>query len=450
MWRAALFAFFRRVDVQGRERVPAQGATLIVANHTNAFVDPVLVLTRLRRTVTLTAKSTLRGHPLLAVIIRALHVIEFHRSQDRAEGADPARNVDAFEACRQRLAQGGCVVIFPEGVSHSDPEMRPFRSGAARIALDFLDGTPGASLTLVPAGLHYEAKERFRSRAGVVFGEPFDAGSWRREHPNAQARDFTAELEQRIRALTANFTSERDVQLFARATEVLRVSSTQLPPLGWDVPYDYASDVSIMHRLQDGHAWLARERPEQLAALDQRITALYTELDRLGVSANELFLGMGFFRAAFFVVRELEVMLVGAPMAAWGAINHALPYLTLRTLVKRMSKDRDHFASNAVFLAMPIVPFFYALQIGIAALLLSPFWTLVYAIALPLTGAVVLLWRDRAGSTWQRTRTFFQFLRQPAGQHRLMVEAQSIAAEIRSLAEEMKGTAVGANPGGAR
>ena len=170
LWRAALFAFFRRIDVQGRGNVPGRGPVLIVANHTNAFVDPLLVLTRLRRTVTLTAKSTLRKNPLLAPLMRALHVVEFHRAQDVAEGADPAKNRGAMDACVRRLAEGGCVVIFPEGVSHSDPSLRPFRTGAARIALAYLEAHPdGAPLVIVPAGLHFEAKERFRSSAGVVF-----------------------------------------------------------------------------------------------------------------------------------------------------------------------------------------------------------------------------------------------------------------------------------------
>jgi glycerol-3-phosphate O-acyltransferase/dihydroxyacetone phosphate acyltransferase len=438
MWRAALFAFFRRIDVQGRERVPERGPVLIVANHSNAFVDPLLILTQLRRTVSLTAKSTLRRNPLLAVIIRSLNVIEFHRSQDRQEGADPAKNVDAFEACRERLAEGGCVVIFPEGVSHSDPAMRPFKTGAARIALDFLDSTPGAALTLVPAGLHYEAKERFRSAAGVVFGEPFDVAAWRRAHPDAHARVLTNEMERRIRKLTANFSSERDVHLIVRATALLRAAAAPPAPLGWDVPHDYKGEIATMRGLQDGHAWLARERPGQLASLEARINSLYVELHRLGVTAEELFLRVGPAVAALFVVRELELMLVGATMAAWGAINHALPFMTLRALVLKMSTDRDHFASNAVFLALPIVPFFYALQIGLAALLLSPLWVLAYALSLPLCGAVALLWRDRAGSARRRTRTFLHFLRRPDDQRRLAAEAQSIATEIRSLAGEME------------
>jgi hypothetical protein len=146
---------------------------------------------------------------------------------------------------------------------------------------------------------------------------------------------------------------------------------------------------------------------------------------------------MGVARVALFVVRELELTVIGAPLAAWGALNHALPHLTLRMLVRKMSKDRDHFASNAVFLALPIVPFFYALQIGLAALTLRPVWALLYALSLPFTGAVVLLWRDRTGSAWRRARTFFRFLRHPEAQHTLGTEMQSIANEIRSLAAEM-------------
>jgi 1-acyl-sn-glycerol-3-phosphate acyltransferase len=448
LWRAALFAFFRRIDVQGRERVPARGAVLIVANHTNAFVDPLLVLTQLSRTVSLTAKSTLRANPLLAVVIRALNVIEFHRSQDRRQGAQPGKNVDAFEACRERLAAGGCIVIFPEGVSHSDPDLRPFKSGAARIALDFLDTGSNAALTIVPAGLHYEAKERFRSAAGIVFGEPFDAAAWRQSHTNATARTLTEELNLRIRSLTANFPGEAEVQLFMRAAEILRVTAAPPAPLGWDVPLDYAGQVQNIHRLQDGRAWLLRERPNQLAALERRVAALYDELQRLGVSAQEIFLPMGPARVALFVVRELELLLVGAPMAAWGTVNHVLPYLTLRTLVLRMSRDRDHFASNAVFLALPVVPLFYVLQIGTAAFLLPPFWTLLYALTLPLTGAVALLWRDRTGSAWRRTRTFFRFLRRPAEQRALRAQAHAIAVEMRSLVNVMPAPLVAAHARG--
>jgi 1-acyl-sn-glycerol-3-phosphate acyltransferase len=437
LWRAALFAFFRRIDVQGRGNVPARGPVLIVANHTNAFVDPLLVLTRLCRTVTLTAKSTLRKNPLLAPLLRALHVVEFHRAQDMAEGADPAKNLGALDACVARLAEGGCVVIFPEGVSHSDPALRPFRTGAARIALAYLDAHgDGAPLAIVPTGLHFEAKERFRSSAGVIFGEAIDARVWRRAHPDGDAHALTAEVDSTIRALTANFAAERDVETFARAAELLEATDEGPPPLGQEPAPDLAARVGLIHRLQAGREWLGRGRRAELEALEERVRAFGRKLHRLGITAAELFLPMEAPRAGFFVFRELELLLAGGPLAAWGWINALPAYAVTRALVAKTSQDRDHYASNSIFLGIPVFLLFWGMQTASVALLASPAWAVAYALSLPYTGAVALLYRDRAGSAWRRTRTFLLFVRRPGHRRGLLGEARSLVADLQRLAAE--------------
>jgi glycerol-3-phosphate O-acyltransferase/dihydroxyacetone phosphate acyltransferase len=439
LWKAALFAFFRRVSVQGRENVPDIGPVLFVANHTNAFVDPLLILTRIRRPVSLTAKSTLRRNPLLAMLMRALNVIELHRAQDTGEGADPAKNVDALAACRRRLEEGGTVCIFPEGVSHSDPALRPFKSGAARMALDFVEADAGP-LLIVPVGLHFEAKERFRSEAAVVFGAPFEARAWRRAHPNADARALTDEMERRIRALTTNFAAEGEAETFARAAELLVVADAAPPPLGRETAADVAARVSVVHRLQAGRARLAAARPAELARLEERVNGLYAELSTRGITAPELFLPMEGPRAAFFVFREMEILLVGAPVAAWGWLNHLAAYAVLRALVKKLSKDRDHFASNAVVLSLPVIPLFYLLQAAAFALLTrSAGWTVLYALSLPYAAAVGLLYRDRAGSVRRRAGTFLYFLRHREKQRTLAAEARAISDEIRRLDAVLEG-----------
>ena len=449
LWRAALFGFFRRIELQGRANVPARGPVLIVSNHTNAFVDPLLMLTRLDRPVTLTAKSTVRKNPLLAPLVRALNVIEFHRAQDVAEGADPAKNDAALAACAARLAEGGCIVIFPEGVSHSDPAMRPFRSGAARIALAYLDANPdGPPLALVPAGLHFEAKERFRSTAGVVFGDAADLHAWRRAHPQADARTLTELIEARIRGLTANYDAERDVETFARAAELLESAGAPPPPLGQEPGPDFAAHVALVHRLQEGREWLARGRRGELEALEERVRGFARKVGRLGVAPAELFLPMEAPRAAFFVFREAELLVAGAPLFAWGWINALPAYAVTRALVNKTSKDRDHFASNAVFLGIPVFLLFFALQtIILAAVTGSCGWAAVYALSLPYAGAAALLYRDRAGDAWRRLRTFVLFARRPAHRRRLQADAESIVADLRALAEEFERTAA-VPPGG--
>ena len=83
----SLRGFFRTVSVQGIDRIPRSGPVLLISNHANAFVDPLLVLVSVQRRITLTAKSTLLGHPLLAPLIRAVGVVLLHRAQDVAHGA---------------------------------------------------------------------------------------------------------------------------------------------------------------------------------------------------------------------------------------------------------------------------------------------------------------------------------------------------------------------------
>src|SRR5207302_1847442 len=103
---------------------------------------------------------------------RAFEAIPVHRRQDAS--SDPAQNRETFDTARAVLARGGAIAIFPEGTSHSDPKLRPLKTGAARIAFGAAGALGDASpIRIVPVGLYYRAKRTFRSAALLYFGEPF-------------------------------------------------------------------------------------------------------------------------------------------------------------------------------------------------------------------------------------------------------------------------------------
>jgi 1-acyl-sn-glycerol-3-phosphate acyltransferase len=197
-WRLALSVFFRRVTVEGLERVPADGPLLVVANHTNAFVDALLLLAWLPRRLVVTAKGSLRRNPLLdLVFFRGHGVVALERAEDTAageRGAARARNGRTLEALGGRLAAGEAVLLFPEGVSHSDGALRPFRPGAARLATDVV-AREGRPLTVLPVGLVYEDKGRPRSDVTVRIGAPLVVDGPR------DAGALTDELAARVRDL---------------------------------------------------------------------------------------------------------------------------------------------------------------------------------------------------------------------------------------------------------
>jgi glycerol-3-phosphate O-acyltransferase/dihydroxyacetone phosphate acyltransferase len=79
-----------------------------------------------------------------------------------------------YTAVFDRLKSGGCVGIFPEGGSHDRTELLPLKAGVAIMALGALAESPDCGLRIVPVGMNYFHAHKFRSRAVVEFGPPFE------------------------------------------------------------------------------------------------------------------------------------------------------------------------------------------------------------------------------------------------------------------------------------
>jgi 1-acyl-sn-glycerol-3-phosphate acyltransferase len=436
--KIALRLFFRKIEVEAPENVPPTGPVLLVPNHTNALVDPLVVMIALGQTLTVTAKNVLGKNPLLGWLMARIGVITFHRREDVGKGADPRQNVHSLERCREVLTAGGAVCIFPEGVSHSDPQLREFRLGPARLALDYLhkDGNPGG-LRIVPVGLLYTAKDTFRSDVWLRFGAPLDVARWAAEHPDLGASELTHELEQRVRSLTLNFANRKESAILSWAAEIVATGARRPPPLGTDSPAP-ADWFRLLARLQAGYQSLLQTDPEVVHSLARRTRRYRAGLKRAGIAPDEVYLRMHAGRAAFFVVRELELAVVGAPIGLFGAINHLVPYWAVKTLARKLSTDKDHWASNVVYPAIVIFPACYVVQWAAAWLLLPALWAAIYTVALPYSGYYAILLGDRLSRSRRRMATFLRFLRHPAEQRELAAEGRAINGQIRDLAARLQ------------
>jgi glycerol-3-phosphate O-acyltransferase/dihydroxyacetone phosphate acyltransferase len=440
--RLALRLFFRRIEIEGRELVPLRGPVLLVPNHTNAFVDPLLLVISLRRRVTLTAKNVLAKNPLFALLMRGLGVVTFHRREDLGKGAVPKENLRSLDLCRRILQHGGAVCIFPEGISHSDPHLRPFRSGAARLAMDLVNapaagcfGSEEGRLKIVPVGLLYTEKDRFRSDVWLRFGTPLDVGDWLAEHRDAAANELTEEIRRRIEELTVTFQTRRESVILTRGADILAAGGVDPAPLGWR-ERSVAENFQLLKRLQAGYLTLRQSRPEEIEALTRQVRDYHLKLRRLGIEPREVYLPLHWGKASFFVFRELELLLAGAPLALFGAVNHLLPYIIVKRIARALSRDKDHWATNVVYPSFAVFPLCYALQIAAAWLLLPAFWAALYTVALPYTGYIAILYGERAGGAWRRLRTFLYWYRRPLEQEELARTGREIIAHIRDLGEQ--------------
>jgi len=124
------------VRVAGADAIPAQGPAIIAPNHKN-FLDPFFVGIATPRRVRYMAKAGLLKGPFGWLLLR-LGAFPVRRGERDAEALDTARAI---------LADGGVVVLFPEGTRVEEPDaLGSPHHGAGRLAVE--TGAP-----IVPAAV---------------------------------------------------------------------------------------------------------------------------------------------------------------------------------------------------------------------------------------------------------------------------------------------------------
>jgi 1-acyl-sn-glycerol-3-phosphate acyltransferase len=206
--RVMLWMFFRQIEVVGREHVPrrGEGPVIFAGNHPNSLIDPAMIVATCGRVVHFAAKDVLFRSRFLRPILAGLGAVPIARRKDHA--GKSLDNRQAFAAMVDVLAEGHAIGIFPEGVSHDDAHLQRLKTGAARLALQTSREHPGLGLKIIPVGLTYMHRKRFRSRVLVQFGAPVVVGDCEVEEGSDAERDaaraMTDELELRLRGLTIN------------------------------------------------------------------------------------------------------------------------------------------------------------------------------------------------------------------------------------------------------
>lgn len=226
-------AFHRSVESIGTRRIPPRRPVLLVANHANGFVDPVIVAAVLGRLPRFLAKAALwkivPARPFLALV----GVLPVHRA---ADGDDASNNAHTFTAAWHELAQASKVAIFPEGTTGDRAGLDRMRTGAARLALGGLAAAP--DLVVIPIGLAFESRIETRSRAVVIVGTPIVVEQWfvrwreadptrtdadPTDLPHEAVTELTDEIRRSLEAVSPEFASVDERELLRAAARVATV-----------------------------------------------------------------------------------------------------------------------------------------------------------------------------------------------------------------------------------
>src|SRR6266404_11041 len=165
-----------RLDVVGRENVPARGGALLTPNHVS-MADAVLLIASIDRPIRFIMFKGSYEHPLVKPFAKIMGVIP------TASDQGPREMIHSLREATQALQNGELVCIFPEGQMTRIGQMLPFRRGMERVikGVDVpiipvnLDGVWGSIFSFAGGRFLWKFPRRIPYPVRVTFGEPLAA-----------------------------------------------------------------------------------------------------------------------------------------------------------------------------------------------------------------------------------------------------------------------------------
>ena len=430
-----IWFFFERVEIRHPERVASSGPVLLCINHPNNLIDSLLVGAVLPREVHYLATAALFRNRLSARLLTALGVIPVYRRAD-----DPARtdrNGELFAACHQAFDRGRLIAIYPEGATRAEAHVQRIKTGAARIALGYEAHAPGR-LAIVPVGLSFEARRRFRGRVVVSFSAPIVVSPYLavyREEPLKALHALTTALQQAMEREVVQV--ERiDAAALARAVQV--VYRGELEHELWDKrgrAGRQMAPVAASRGVADAIEHFRAQAPERVECLWQRILAYHAGLAAYYPGDNRFGAGVERPHEPQPVARSWQTIL-GLPLFAYGAAVNFVPYYLPGWLAGRMSRKQTDYATIRLLASIVAFPLFWSLETSLVGWAAGLGWALAFFVSLPLGGLIAYQYLSGTGRLRRQLRFGALLMTRAQVARRLRAERREIVTELEDATRD--------------
>ncbi len=429
-----LLKLFFRVEppVDPHGGLALDGPVIFVGNHPNGLIDPGLVFVLAQRQITFLAKAPLFPLPVLGWILKGMGALPVYRKQD--DPTQMVKNDGTLSASVAALASGGAISIFPEGKSHSEPQLQELKTGCARIALEAVK--QGHPVRIVPVGLTYSEKNRFRSRVHVELGPAIAASEFQPkegEDPFEAAKRLTQAIADALKAVTLQLEQWDDLPLLKTAETLYALKTGQAP-----------KDDVRLRNFSKGVALLRADQPERFESLKSQVHEYQRRLELVHARPDRLPVEYRLSTVAWFALRNL-VWMLGAPLFLLGMALFFLPYWVPIAMVKLTRPKDDTEATIKILTLLVLAPLWWALLTVVTWVLLGPAWGVVVLVGTLPLALFTRFFLERRVAAWRDARVFLVLLSRARLHDGLVAEGERLAAEIEAVTAELA-PVVAANP----
>lgn len=439
--RTALCAYFKKLEISGVEQVPATGPVIFASNHPHSITDALLLgVGAPGRMVHYVAHSGLFQNRLKAWFLRNCGVIPVYRPREVEDAAD--QNLAMFAACQQVLLAGGTIGIFPEGTSEEERRVQKLKTGCARIALQSEAAADWQlGVKIIPTGLNFESRRRFRSRVLLNFGVPVTAGDYRDAYladPYEAAHRLTATLQEAIRRRVVNITHTEFTRLVSDMEAIYKGELLTRGELAIPGATRFQQDQTISREIGRALDYFHRVSPEIIWRISRLLREYRLKLERLRLEDDLLRRQQGR-SVRGETLRLLGWGILALPLALYGLVFNYGPYKVTGWLSNRLATDTTKIHGVQMLGGAVVFIMWYAPLIYLVFRLLGMLPAILLAVTGPPAGLFTRQCVQRLAQRRQMVRLAYLEVKQGYYLQQLRQLRQQVIAEMDvALAEYLR------------
>ena len=432
LFTSALGIFFKEYKVVNKTAIPEEGPLIVVSNHPSTFMDPIIVANLLKQDAHFIAKGTLFNSVFKDWTMRNIvKAIPVYRRQDNAGKGQ--NNEAMFDQCFEFLEEKGTLIIFPEGTSISERKLQDIKTGTARIALGAeARNNFQLGVRILSVGINYSDAPSFRSDVWVNVEELIHVKDYQvaYEKDDRQAVNLlTDKIQHHLENNLIIADDEQEDQFIKNVEAIYKnelVAELNLDPKLHAFTLTKGIQEAVNHFEDLDENWLETLQ-KKVADYTRRLSNNNLEDRFLARSKDE---EKNIFSDSLL---RLFFLVLGLPLYLYGLFTNYIPYHLPQIIAETLTKDEEYMGPMKMTAGMFTFSIFYSLLVFLFGRFIAHgdwWWTVVFAVSLPIAGFFALLYAQRYNNLITHGRLIALFYKQPALIGELLMERKAIIQEL--------------------
>lgn len=349
--------YFRSIYFKGLEQIPDSCPIIFVANHNSAFMDPIILAVHIKQSLYFLARGESFKSKFASTIFRFLHMIPIYKPEISPD--EVHKNKQIFQKCFIHLKRGKSILIFPEGTSKTERNLRKIKTGTARIALSAEhQNNFNLNVKIIPIGINYSNPHYFRSDVFINFGKPIDVKKYSNSYPLDEIKtvnELTNEIKIKLEELII-IVRDNELDKLIKQIEILYRSELREKD---STKHKAIQDFYLSQRIVEAVKFYQKNQPDKMLLFKHKLDDYLITLKRLKIRDTQLRRS----NVRLKLTSNTLYFIFGLPLFLSGYLLNVLPFKAAEYLSRVINVRKDFIGSMKIAFGMFVFLIFYVLEI---------------------------------------------------------------------------------------